>query len=264
MKSKLLLSTIILLLLSCNDPKTKKINGIFCASVEYFYPKTESKSVYRLEVNIEDDKLTQIFWPNGGWLDDTHFTPPTVVNENIFNFKSKKGIQYKIKIDKNLRECQTVNGLSENDFIEIEDKKICPICKGKKNQHDKYCSKCSSAQIKKQKEKEKKKEIYAFGKVDYKHYLIDYNHSGLSGITKSEKFVGIKCDCSKVFKISKHKTKDFKNQFYSSSIVQSNFNYPHQRIIKSSAEIKTFNNIDDATNYQMKKCNNINDLFSYF
>jgi hypothetical protein len=89
----------ILLLLSCgsrssnNDyfPSPNEFDGDYCASVHYYNPNTGTESDYTLHVEIEDDLLTVIHFPNGGWLDDSHFSPPDISTGEA-SFTSAKGM----------------------------------------------------------------------------------------------------------------------------------------------------------------------------
>lgn len=49
-------------------------DGTYCAEVQYYYPETGTRSSYTLTIDIEDGDLTRIHWPNGGWLDTSHFS----------------------------------------------------------------------------------------------------------------------------------------------------------------------------------------------
>jgi len=98
MKSKLFFIFLVITFLnvSCSDGK-KYDNGSYCAEVEYYNPRTGTHSTYTLPVRIEDNKLTVIYFPNGGWLDDSHFTPPTIKNGEA-NFVSDRKYRYTVTI----------------------------------------------------------------------------------------------------------------------------------------------------------------------
>ncbi len=96
----------IIFLFACNGNSNTKssaesdngyADGKYCAQVEYYYSKTGTNSTYTLEVKIEDNKLTVIYWPSGGWLDDSHFTPPDI-SDGDAKFKSDKNVEYEVKI----------------------------------------------------------------------------------------------------------------------------------------------------------------------
>lgn len=91
------------LLLSCkgnsnnNSQHYTYADGEYTAEISYYNPKTRTQSEYTLNVEIEDDKLVKIYWSNGGWLDDSHFTPPDISTGEAF-FKSDKGYQYRVRV----------------------------------------------------------------------------------------------------------------------------------------------------------------------
>ena len=49
-------------------------DGTYCATVDYYNPNTGNSNSYVLNVEIENDELITIYWPNGGWLDESHFS----------------------------------------------------------------------------------------------------------------------------------------------------------------------------------------------
>lgn len=72
-------------------------DGTYCAEIEYFYSKTGTRSTYTLEVEIENNELVIIHWPNGGWLDDSHFYPPDI-SDGYADFESDEGVEYTVEI----------------------------------------------------------------------------------------------------------------------------------------------------------------------
>lgn len=101
MKSKLSLIPIFILFLflSCkgNSNNYTYSDGDYNAEIEYYNPKTSKSSIYTLKVEIEDDKLVKIYWSNGGWLDNSHFTPPNI-SSGVARFTSDRGYRYNTKI----------------------------------------------------------------------------------------------------------------------------------------------------------------------
>jgi hypothetical protein len=95
-------------------------NGIYCAVVEYYYPKTGTRSTYSLNVEIEDNKLVKIYWSNGGWLDDSHFTPPAIFNGKA-RFTSDRGVDYAIEIIGDKGGCEgTVNTVDKEEDEDLD------------------------------------------------------------------------------------------------------------------------------------------------
>ena len=80
---------------SFTDAKYK--NGSYCAEIQYHNPKTDKRSTYILSVDVKNSKLVRINWNNGGWLDETHFTPPNISNGKA-SFTTDKGYKYQVKI----------------------------------------------------------------------------------------------------------------------------------------------------------------------
>ena len=66
-------------------------DGYYCAEVSYYYSKTGTNSLYTLKVEIENNELVKIYWPNGGWLDNSHFSSPTISGGNA-TFESDRGV----------------------------------------------------------------------------------------------------------------------------------------------------------------------------
>lgn len=72
-------------------------DGTYCAEVDYYYPITNTQATYTLEVEIENDELVKIDFPNGGWLDESHFDAPDISSGNA-DFESDRGAEYSVQI----------------------------------------------------------------------------------------------------------------------------------------------------------------------
>ena len=72
-------------------------DGIYCAEVEYYNPKTGTESTYTLPVEVEDEQLIKINFPNGGWLDESHFERE-YIDEGKVEFTSDEGKKYKVEL----------------------------------------------------------------------------------------------------------------------------------------------------------------------
>jgi hypothetical protein len=94
-----------LITISCGSNPTESSNsssnayedGRYCADIEYYYPETGTQSSYTLEVEIEDDELVKIYFPNGGWLDNSHFDVPDISSGSA-DFETDRGAEYKVRI----------------------------------------------------------------------------------------------------------------------------------------------------------------------
>lgn len=74
-------------------------DGEYCATIEYYNSSTGKSSSYTLEVEVENGELVQINWPNGGWLDSSHFSPPEVDTDGSCSFTTFDGKDYDIQIE---------------------------------------------------------------------------------------------------------------------------------------------------------------------
>jgi predicted dehydrogenase len=78
-------------------PSSGCADGTYCAEVTYHYSRTGTTSTYILLVDVEDNRLVKIHWPNGGWLDETHYKGPTI-EDGAASFTSDIGADYTLRI----------------------------------------------------------------------------------------------------------------------------------------------------------------------
>lgn len=116
-------------------------DGDYCAEVEYYNPNTGTRSTYTLNVEVEDNELTVIHWPNGGWLDDDHFYPEDI-SDGECNFTSDKGYDFTVTLTGD--PCSYTD---ERKFLyDQEDDRAavtCSRCGGSKYEYDDYCEDCT-------------------------------------------------------------------------------------------------------------------------
>jgi|GEM_PF-1928102 len=72
-------------------------DGTYCAEVEYYNPSTGTRNTYDLDVEVENSELTEINWPNGGRLDETHFNSEDITS-GVCKFTSDKGYQFTVNL----------------------------------------------------------------------------------------------------------------------------------------------------------------------
>ena len=145
----------ILLLISCGSKKQEQneegeysggsfdvnVDGTYCADVSYSNPNTGTENTYQLNIEIENQELLRILWPNGGWLDDDHFSNVVFDNRGYASFTSDKGYDYTIQI--NGPECNfTDANQMERDVRNDESKVRCPECGNEKSSYDDLCDDC--------------------------------------------------------------------------------------------------------------------------
>lgn len=73
-------------------------DNTYCADIEYYNPHTGTRNTYSLNIEVENNEVTVIHWPNGGWLDSTHFSPEELDDSGSCSFSSYDGKHYNIQI----------------------------------------------------------------------------------------------------------------------------------------------------------------------
>ena len=74
-------------------------DGTHTADVEYYNPNTGYSNSYTLEVEVVDGYVVTIYFPNGGWLDDSHMDPPELDEDGNCTVYTDRGYEYEIHID---------------------------------------------------------------------------------------------------------------------------------------------------------------------
>jgi len=122
------------------------VDGDYYAEVKYHNPKTGTRSTYTLKVRIKEDKLVTLYFPNGGWLDDSHFTPPNI-STGTTSFTTDRDYRYDVTI---LREADNTTQYYYDDEQEEEDEEdnVCPSCGSFKYSVDNYCDDCQEKEEK--------------------------------------------------------------------------------------------------------------------
>jgi hypothetical protein len=80
------------------DSELSHPDGTFSAEVDYYNSNTGTSSTYTLDVEVENNEVTVIYWPNGGELDDSHFTPQELDGNGSCSFTSDEGYDYEVTI----------------------------------------------------------------------------------------------------------------------------------------------------------------------
>lgn len=109
-------------------------DGEYCAEVEYYNPNTGTRSVYTLNVEVEENSVVVLYWPNGGHLDDDHFSPELLDEDGICSFISDKGYEYTVEI--------MGDPCSFPDVDRMQEELVCPKCGDEKDDYDDLCEDC--------------------------------------------------------------------------------------------------------------------------
>lgn len=115
-------------------------DGDYCAEVEYYNPNTGTRSTYTLNIYVEEDELVEIYWPNGGWLDQDHFWS-TDISSGYCEFVSDNGYEYSVVIIG--ESCGwTDESLISRQWEDDRNAITCPRCGDEKDSYDDYCYSC--------------------------------------------------------------------------------------------------------------------------
>lgn len=77
---------------------TKALSGEYFAEVRYENPAINYSTYYKLKVLLEDNKLTTIYFPNGGQLDEDHFDSPEMKDRGVFEFADDRDREYEVTL----------------------------------------------------------------------------------------------------------------------------------------------------------------------
>lgn len=151
MKKLIQLFSFFLLLISCGSPKTAKEyqndeddgyeTGSYCADVSYHNTNTGTSSTYTLNVEVEDNVLVQIDFPNGGWLDNDHFLAEDLDASGFCSFTTDRGYEMEVEISGPPCSYTQENDL-ESDIEADEEVSECPQCGSEKEEYDDLCENC--------------------------------------------------------------------------------------------------------------------------
>jgi hypothetical protein len=112
-------------------------DGTYSADIDYYNPDTGVRSTYTLNVEVENHEVTVIHWPNGGWLDSSHFNPEELDSNGSCSIVSFDGKHYDIQITGDETN-YTDDSKVQRDVEEV----TCPECGSTKDEYDEYCYSC--------------------------------------------------------------------------------------------------------------------------
>ena len=74
-------------------------DGTYSATVDYYNPETGYSETYTLDVEVEDNQLTIIYFPNGGYIDSDHIWPEELDEYGFVSIQGEEGKAYDVQID---------------------------------------------------------------------------------------------------------------------------------------------------------------------
>ena len=112
------ISLLVCILLSCgNSNKSQQYNsvedeeeyydnegngiedGTYSADVDYYNPDTGYSATYTLDVEVQDGCVTTIYFPNDGYLDDSHIDATELDDDGNCVIYDDDGREFSIHID---------------------------------------------------------------------------------------------------------------------------------------------------------------------
>ena len=75
-------------------------DGTYSANVNYYNSETGHSATYTLDVEVENNQVTIIYFPNSGYLDDDHITPDELDESGFVSIEGDDGKTYDVQIDK--------------------------------------------------------------------------------------------------------------------------------------------------------------------
>jgi hypothetical protein len=140
-----------IILVGCGSPnKVKELKydeddgyetGSYCAEISYHNPNTGTSSTYSLNVEVDNNELVQINWPNGGWLDNDHFSGEDLDASGFCSFTTDRGYEMEVQISG--PPCTyTQEDALESDVEADEEALECPKCGGEKEDYNDLCEEC--------------------------------------------------------------------------------------------------------------------------
>ena len=73
-------------------------DGTYTASVDYYNPETGYSATYTLDVEVVDNEVTVIYFPNDGYLDEDHIWPTALDSFGYASLDGENGKTYEVQI----------------------------------------------------------------------------------------------------------------------------------------------------------------------
>jgi hypothetical protein len=74
-------------------------DGSYSATVDYYNPSTGYSATYSLTVEVYNNQVTTIYFPNDGYLDEDHIWPDELDENGFVSIEGEDGKTYNIQID---------------------------------------------------------------------------------------------------------------------------------------------------------------------
>ncbi|MBI6117593.1 hypothetical protein [Salegentibacter maritimus] len=74
-------------------------DGNYTATVDYYNSETGYNATYTLDVEVEDNEVTVIYFNNGGYLDEEHVWSEELDENGYAEIEGENGKYYEVQID---------------------------------------------------------------------------------------------------------------------------------------------------------------------
>ena len=74
-------------------------DDVYSAIINYYNPETGFSNSYTLDVEVEDCQVVQIYFTNGGYLDEDHISPAELDENGYATVYGENGKTYDVQID---------------------------------------------------------------------------------------------------------------------------------------------------------------------
>jgi hypothetical protein len=88
-------------------------DGTYCATVQYYNPATGTNRTYTLNVEVESNEVTKIYFSNGGYLDNSHINPETLSSSGTCSITDDQNRDFDIRI--NGSACAAIDNIDDNN-----------------------------------------------------------------------------------------------------------------------------------------------------
>ena len=88
----------------CSFAKAQYSDGTYCAETSRYNPRTQKQSTYTQTVEVKNDEVVQLNWPNGGYSDSDDFEAKRIIGGKA-SLKDFSGVLYTVKILKKGSDC---------------------------------------------------------------------------------------------------------------------------------------------------------------
>ena len=84
---------------SIDDDDSELEDGTYTATVDYYNPNTGYSNTSTLDVEVENNQVVQIDFPNDGYLDDSHIDPEELDANRQCSIEDDEGRIFDIQIN---------------------------------------------------------------------------------------------------------------------------------------------------------------------